>query len=137
MTNFQQEKGTILVVDDESIARDLVSGFLKKLGYQVAIAENGQEAIEVFEALCPKPIIMVTDIVMPHLDGPSLAQELRRDHPELCILFVSAYPEDRLGAYQLDPQLHRFLAKPFSLRSFSAAIRELASVAMESLPKLP
>lgn len=129
MTDRQIGKGTILVVDDESIARDLISGFLKKLGYEVAVARDGREAIEVFDSLVPRPIIVVTDIVMPEQDGRSLAEELRRESPNLCVLFVSAYSSEKLSISELTQPNNSFLAKPFSLRNFSAVIKKLAAVA--------
>ena len=126
---MSDSKGTILVVDDELIVRDLIAGFLKKIGYEVVEATNGADAVEIFENLDSPPIVVVTDIVMPEMDGPSLIEKLRQSHPALCVLFVSAYQSKKLDDAELEKPENQFLAKPFSFRSFAQAIGELTKVA--------
>ena len=127
-----KDRKTILVVDDESVVRDLVSGFLSKLGFAVEVAENGEQAISVFDSLPETPTLMVTDIVMPKLDGPTVASELRKKHPNLCVLFVSSYPSKKLSVSELTKPINGYLSKPFSFRGFASAINKLLK-ASESL----
>ena len=126
---MSDSKGTILVVDDELVVRDLIAGFLKKIGYEVIEATNGADAIEVFENLESPPIIVVTDIVMPEIDGPTMVEKLRESNPGLCVLFVSAYQSKKLDDAELEKPENQFLAKPFSFRSFAQSISELVKVA--------
>lgn len=125
---MQRAGETILVVDDEEVVRDLVSNFLTKLGYKVAQATDGTEALVVFDQLEKPPAVMVTDIVMPALGGVQLAQILRERHPRLCVLFVSSYPDKKIGEEELANPRNQYLAKPFSLRGFAAAISNLVQV---------
>lgn len=127
-------KKTILVVDDESMVRDLISNFLGKLGYQVVLAENGEQALSKFQELEKIPALVITDIVMPVLDGQGLVDALRREHPELCVLYVSGYANRKLPQEELDKIQTGFLAKPFSLRSFAAAVSKLIKVSENSQP---
>lgn len=126
---MSDSKGTILVVDDELIVRDLIAGFLKKIGYEVIEATNGADAIKIFESLETPPIVVVTDIVMPEIDGPTMVQKLRESNPGLCVLFVSAYQSKKLDDSDLEKPENQFLAKPFSFRNFAQAISELVKVA--------
>jgi two-component system, cell cycle sensor histidine kinase and response regulator CckA len=127
-----EDKGSILVVDDESVVRDLISGFLTKLGYQVLLAEDGADAVKVFQQMEKPPLVMVTDIVMPKLDGPTLAKQLRESHPGLCVLFVSSYPSKKLSVSDLTKPVNGYLSKPFSLRNFAASVNKLVKVAKSS-----
>lgn len=120
-----------MVVDDEAIVRDLVSNFLTKLGYEVAQASDGIEALATFESLDQPPAILVTDIVMPELGGVQLAQILRQTHPDLRVLFVSSYPDKKIGEKELANPYNAYLAKPFSLRSFAAAVNQLLEAGTE------
>ena len=122
---------TILVVDDEAIVRDLVANFLTKLGYEVAQATNGTEALVTFEQLDQPPAMLVTDIVMPELGGVQLAQILRQTHPDLRVLFVSSYPDKKIGDGELANPFNAYLPKPFSLRSFTAAVNQLLEAGTE------
>jgi len=122
------------VVDDEAVVRDLVSGLLKKLGYEVEQAEDGTEALVKFNQLEQPPAVLVTDIVMPELGGVQLAQILRQSHPQLCVLFVSSYPDKKLGEEELANPHNAYLAKPFSLRNFAAAITRLVQTGSSAQP---
>jgi two-component system cell cycle sensor histidine kinase/response regulator CckA len=119
---------TILVVDDEEVVRDLVSNFLGKLGYDVVQATDGTEALVAFDQMKRPPAVLVTDIVMPKLGGVQLSQILRERNPDLCVLFVSSYPDKKLGDAEMANPHSSYLAKPFSLRNFASAISNLAQV---------
>jgi CheY-like chemotaxis protein len=119
---------TILVVDDEAVVRDLVANFLTKLGYKVVEATDGTEALVVYDQLEQPPAVLVTDIVMPKLGGVQLAEILRERQADLRVLFVSSYPDKKLGDGEMANPRSRYLAKPFSLRNFAAAISNLLQV---------
>jgi two-component system cell cycle sensor histidine kinase/response regulator CckA len=117
-------RGTILLVEDEEGLRALNARGLVSRGYTVLEAGNGLEAMEVLERKRGDVDLVVSDVVMPEMDGPTLLKELRRTNPDLKIIFVSGYAEE---AFQknLPPGGHyAFLPKPFTLKQLVAAVKE-------------
>ena len=88
--------GRVLLVEDEEVVRNFAARALKRQGYKVLEASTGVEALEVMEKHKGKVDIVVSDVVMPEMDGPTLLKELRKTNPDLKIIFVSGYPERRL-----------------------------------------
>jgi two-component system, cell cycle sensor histidine kinase and response regulator CckA len=119
-------EGTILLVEDEEGLRALNARGLTSRGYTVLEAGNGVEAIDILEK-SGKPVdLVVSDVVMPEMDGPTLARELRTRNPSLKIIFVSGYAED---AFQKNLPEHEkgqygFLPKPFTLKQLVAVVKE-------------
>jgi two-component system cell cycle sensor histidine kinase/response regulator CckA len=117
-------QGTILLVEDEEGLRALNARGLTSRGYTVLEAGNGVEAIEVLES-SGKPIdLVVSDVVMPEMDGPTLARELRTRNPDLKIIFVSGYAEDAFQKHLPEHGQFAFLPKPFTLKQLVAAVKE-------------
>jgi two-component system cell cycle sensor histidine kinase/response regulator CckA len=116
-------RGTILLVEDEKDLRGLNARGLASRGYTVLQAGNGVEAIEVLEKHDGEIDLVVSDVVMPEMDGPALLKELRRRKPDLKIVFVSGYAEEAFANNRPEGQ-HRFLAKPFSLKTLVATVKE-------------
>ena len=116
-------QGTILLVEDEKDLRGLNARGLASRGYTVLQAGNGVEAIEVLEKHDGEIDLVVSDVVMPEMDGPALLKELRRRRPDLKIVFVSGYAEEAFANNRPEGQ-HRFLAKPFSLKTLVATVKE-------------
>ncbi len=114
-----------MVVEDEEAVRALVSRYLKKYGFTVYSAADGQEALDFLTARNEAPRVLVSDVVMPRMDGPSLARALRPRFPEMPILFVSGYVDDKFSIPDLDRNSYRFLAKPFSLAKLLSNVEEL------------
>ncbi len=118
-------EGTILLVEDEEGLRALNARGLASRGYTVLQAGNGVEAIDVLEKSDGKVDLVVSDVVMPEMDGPTLLRELRRRNPELKIIFVSGYAEDAFQKHlPADGQQFDFLAKPFTLKQLVAKVKE-------------
>jgi len=85
---------TILVVEDEDIVRNVVVSKLKKNGYEVLTAANGPEALDLVERY-PRGIhLMITDVVMPQMNGRELAEAAAPKRPDMAILYMSGYPQD-------------------------------------------
>ncbi len=122
----ESDKPVLLVVEDEEAVRSLVTRYLQKKGYMVLSAGDGQEALELLQTSLMQPDILVSDVVMPRLDGPSLAKKLRPTHPEMKIIFMSGYVDNKFSVPGLERDSYRFLAKPFSLTVLVETIRELA-----------
>ncbi len=119
--------GTILLVEDEEGLRGLNARGLTSRGYTVLEAGNGVEAIEVIESRGGNVDLVVSDVVMPEMDGPTLAKELRSRNPKLKIIFVSGYAEDAFEKNLPEGSQFDFLAKPFTLKQLVAAVKNTMS----------
>ncbi len=115
--------GRVLLVEDEEVVRNFAARALKRQGYKVLEASTGVEALEVMEKHKGKIDIVVSDVVMPEMDGPTLLKELRKTNPDLKIIFVSGYPNDAFKA-ALGDENFAFLPKPFSLPQLAAKVKE-------------
>ncbi len=114
----------ILLVEDEEAVRRGGKRMLETRGYTVHEAGSGVEALEIMEELEGKVDIVVSDVVMPEMDGPSLLRELRKKYPDMKFIFVSGYAEDAF-ARNLPPEAKfGFLPKPFSLKQLAVAVKE-------------
>jgi two-component system cell cycle sensor histidine kinase/response regulator CckA len=114
--------GTILLVEDEATVRAVAERALTRNGYTVLSAENGEAALEILEREGGVDL-MVSDVVMPTMDGPTTAREARKLQPDLPILFISGYAEEQLRA-SIDLERVAFLAKPFSVQKLAEAARD-------------
>jgi two-component system, cell cycle sensor histidine kinase and response regulator CckA len=117
-------RGTILLVEDEEGLRGLNARGLASRGYTVLEAGNGVEALEVLERQDGHVDLVVSDVVMPEMDGPTLLKEMRQRNPDLKIIFVSGYAEDAFEKNLPEGGQFAFLAKPFTLKQLVAAVKE-------------
>ncbi len=104
------------------MVRAVAERALTRHGYTVLTAENGEAALEVLERE-PQIDLMISDVVMPTMDGPTTAREARKSHPDLPILFISGYAEEQLRK-SIDLERVQFLAKPFSVQKLAEATRD-------------
>ncbi len=116
--------GTILLVEDEEGLRALNARGLASRGYTVLEAGNGVEALELFNEHGGKVDLVVSDVVMPEMDGPTLLKELRTRNAALKIIFVSGYAEEAFEKSLPQGQQFSFLPKPFTLKQLVAAVKE-------------
>ncbi|MFP4386162.1 MAG: PAS domain S-box protein [Alphaproteobacteria bacterium] len=117
----------ILLVEDETAVRTFAQRALVNKGYEVLSAENGEIALEMLqEEGLDKIDLLVTDVVMPGIDGPTLAQRVRQSSPNLKIIFMSGYTEDKLKEYMGDNTY--FLPKPFTLKGLAAKVKDVLGV---------
>ncbi len=117
-------QGTILLVEDEEGLRALNARGLVSRGYSVIEAGNGVEAIDALERHGGHVDLVVSDVVMPEMDGPTLLKELRKRNPEVKFIFVSGYAEDAFEKSLAPDERPNFLAKPFTLKQLVAAVKE-------------
>ena len=117
--------GTLLLVEDEDAVRAFSARALRNKGYNVLEANSGETALEIL-ARQEDPIdLLVTDVVMPRLDGPSLVKEVRQTRPDLKVIFISGYAEDSFRKrLDEDTGIH-FLPKPFSLKQLAGKVKEV------------
>ena len=113
---------TVLLAEDEPLVREIVGGTLRELGFDVIEAGDGAAALAA-AASAPPVSLLVTDVVMPRMDGRELAERMRERAPGLRVLFVSGYSDRALGDAG-DPAT-AFLAKPFMAAELAAAVRGL------------
>jgi len=114
----------ILLVEDEDAVRTFSERALTNKGYEVLSADCGERAIELFEGLENKQIdLLVTDVVMPGMDGPTVAENIRESAPDLKIIFMSGYTEDKLKDHMGEGIF--FLPKPFTLKDLAAKVKEV------------
>ena len=117
-------QGTILLVEDEEGLRALNARGLTSRGYTVLEASNGVEAIEVLEKHGHVDLV-VSDVVMPEMDGPTLLKELRRRDPAVKVIFVSGYAEEAFQKNLPEQEQYEFLAKPFTLKQLVSKVKEI------------
>jgi two-component system cell cycle sensor histidine kinase/response regulator CckA len=98
---------------------------LETRGYTVHEAGSGTEALDIMEELQGKVDIVVSDVVMPEMDGPTLLREIRKNYPDLKFIFVSGYAEDAFAKNLPADAKFGFLPKPFSLKQLAVAVREM------------
>jgi len=116
--------GTVLLVEDEAMVRNVAERALTRHGYTVITADNGEEALEIVAK--GEPIdLLISDVVMPGMDGPTVVREARKSRPDLKILFMSGYAEEQLRK-SIDIENVNFLAKPFSVTELAEAARRAA-----------
>ncbi len=115
---------TVLLAEDEELVRDVTRQMLEMSGYTVLVAKNGEEALELCERH-PEPIhLMVTDVVMPNLNGPDLAARVKSIRPKMGVIFLSGYSSMMGEVAFPTPEAH-FLQKPFSPDALIAKVREV------------
>ena len=113
----------IMLVEDEDAVRTFSTRALMNKGYEVIGAENGAAALKVLEEHKQENIdLLITDVMMPDMDGPTLAKHLRAENPTLKIIFISGYTEDRLKDH-MGENIY-FLPKPFTLKQLAHKVKE-------------
>jgi CheY-like chemotaxis protein len=116
---------TILLVEDQDAVRAFARHVLLAGGYRVLEARDGEEAFRVAQQ-CQGPIhLLVTDVVMPRMGGPQLAELLARDRPELRVLFVSGYADEAITRCGVPEAGSSFLQKPFNPVQLARKVREV------------
>jgi two-component system cell cycle sensor histidine kinase/response regulator CckA len=115
--------GRVLLVEDEDVVRSFAVRALTRQGYEVLEASDGQEALDLVEAHDGQIDIVVTDVVMPEMDGPTMFRELRKTNPTIKVIFVSGYPNEAFRE-TLGSEDVAFLPKPFSLPQLAEKVKQ-------------
>ena len=114
----------ILLADDEEPVRTLIARALAEDGHQVVATADGVEALDQLAKDGGRFDLLLTDVKMPVMDGIALALAAARDHPNLVILLMTGYADQRERAHGLDALIHDVIAKPFSNQEIRAAVKE-------------
>jgi two-component system cell cycle sensor histidine kinase/response regulator CckA len=115
--------GTILLVEDEEAVRAFGARALASRGYTVLQAASGLEALQIAEQNGGKIDLIVSDVVMPEMDGPTMFGELRKRGVKAKVIFVSGYAEDAFAKNLPEGEDFGFLPKPFSLKQLIEAVK--------------
>ncbi|MHB1102731.1 MAG: cell cycle histidine kinase CckA [Devosia sp.] len=115
----------ILIVEDEDTVRSFSARALRTTGYEVFEADSGEQALEVLDDIGNDIDLMISDVVMPEMDGPALLTKVRERLPELKVIFVSGYAEESVRQDIADDQSVEFLAKPYSLDQINSKVKEV------------
>jgi two-component system, cell cycle sensor histidine kinase and response regulator CckA len=114
---------TVLIVEDEGILRNLCVRILEQLGYRVLRARNGADAVAEVQGYGDRIDLLLTDVVMPGMNGRELATQLVLQHPEMKVLFTSGYTEDVISHHGVLSEGVSFIGKPYTLSALARKVR--------------
>lgn len=114
----------ILIAEDDEAVRNLVMRALDEEGHNLTTANDGGEALDILKKRNGAFDLLLADVKMPTMDGVALAMAAGRDHPELPIMLMTGYADQRERAHGLDALVHDVIAKPFSVDQIKGAVRE-------------
>lgn len=117
--------GTVLLVDDDEMVRQVGVGMLESLGFQVVTASDGQDAIEVFRERMDEIRCVVLDLTMPRMDGEEAIREIRRLQPGARVILTSGYNEQQVARRFVGDAPSGFLQKPYTMEILAAALRKV------------
>ena len=127
-TPTRESQGTVLVVEDDAGVRDLAVRVLESYGYHVLQAEGGGEALLISEQYDGPIDLLVTDVVMPHMNGKILAETLRTRRPGIPVLYMSGYADTNILRHGKLPAGMAFLSKPFAVEELIQRVRLLLEI---------
>ena len=117
--------GTVLLVEDQENVRRSVALVLDRLGYRVLEADCGPQALTVAASCSDRIDLLLTDVVMPGMTGPSLAEHLRQQTPGMKVLYMSGYTDDVAGRHGVLDGRAAYLQKPFGTDRLATKIHEV------------
>ena len=114
----------ILIAEDDAAIRDLVVRALNEDGHELTAASDGAAALDALNRKNGDFDLLLTDVKMPLMDGIALALAAGRDHPDIAIMLMTGFADQRERAHGLDALVHDVIAKPFSVDQIKGAVRE-------------
>jgi two-component system cell cycle sensor histidine kinase/response regulator CckA len=118
---------TVLLVEDEEAVRSFAARALRMRGYNVLEAGGGEEALEIVRRGPDKIDLVITDVVMPNMDGPTLVRHVRELRPDMAVIFMSGYAEEAFRRNDEKAEELHFLPKPFGLKQLAAKVKDVLS----------
>ncbi|MEA1938284.1 MAG: response regulator [Pseudomonadota bacterium] len=113
----------ILIAEDEEPVREFVERALRHAGYEVDSVKDGMDALAVL--VKSRYDLLVTDIVMPGMDGIALALKVAKDYPDMRIMMMTGYAAEQHRAHNLDALIHKVVSKPFSLAELCSSVAQV------------
>jgi CheY-like chemotaxis protein len=117
----------VLLVEDEDPVRKVVQRTLDAAGYEVLTAASADDALAILRRHPADVDVLLTDVLMPGMDGATLAQIVSAERPHTRVLFMSGHPKDAFTQVGMDPQSVRMLRKPFSAAALCRELRDVLS----------
>ena len=124
----------IMIVEDEEDVRAFSARALATTGYEVHEAASGEEALEKLDEIDGELDLIISDVVMPEMDGPTLMKHVRKRYPDLKVIFVSGYAEESVRRDLEDDRSIEFLPKPYSLDQINSKVKEVLQASKETEP---
>jgi two-component system cell cycle sensor histidine kinase/response regulator CckA len=115
----------VLLVEDETDLREILQQYLESKGYTVLSAGDGPSGLAACRAESTVPRLLITDVVMPGMSGRALADQLRTEHPQMKVLYLSGYTDDAVLRHGILPNDTHFLQKPFALHDLAGKVRSI------------
>lgn len=116
---------TVLLVEDEKAVREIIKEFLEICGYQVLEAQDGEEAISISQSYKETIHLLFTDVIMPGMDGKTVADRIKALRPDIRVLYMSGHPESIVASYGIEVKKANFIQKPFSISDLAKKIKEI------------
>ncbi|MBI4691110.1 MAG: response regulator, partial [Nitrospirae bacterium] len=116
---------TILIVEDQGTVRQLAAETLSGLGYTVMEAKEGLDALELCKRYHGKIHLLLTDVVMPKMGGPELAEKIKGQHPEVKVIYMSGYTENAIAHEGILDKGINFISKPFTVSKLAELVRRI------------
>jgi CheY-like chemotaxis protein len=116
---------TVLVADDDAAVRRVAGKALRRAGYRVIEADSGEQALEIGRKRAGEIDLLLTDVVMPGMNGRELSEQLKKVTPDLPVLFMSAYAEDEIFLDHVRAAQMNFIPKPFTLDELTRSVDEV------------
>jgi two-component system, cell cycle response regulator CpdR len=114
----------ILIAEDDAAIREMVVRSLNEDGHELTVATDGVAALEALNRHNGEFDLLLTDVKMPDVDGIALALAAGRDHPDIAIMLMTGFADQRERTHRLDALVHDVIAKPFSVDQIKGAVRE-------------
>src|SRR6202000_1235744 len=118
---------TVLLVEDEDAVRSFAARALRMRGYHVLEASGGEEALEIVKSGQAEIHLLITDVVMPNMDGPTMVRHVKELKPDLAVIFMSGYAEEAFRRSDQSSEDIHFLPKPFGLKQLAAKVKDVLS----------
>ena len=109
--------------------RSFAARALRMRGYEVLEASGGEEALDIVRARKDTIHLLITDVVMPNMDGPTLVRAVNRLRPDMAVIFMSGYAEEAFRRHDEKAEDLHFLPKPFGLKQLAAKVKEVLAAA--------
>jgi two-component system cell cycle sensor histidine kinase/response regulator CckA len=118
-------KGTVMLVEDEDAVRIFAARALRNKGYEVLEANGGELALDILGRHEGEIDLLISDVVMPQMDGPTLIKKVRTERPDLKVIFISGYAESAFREHLDEGADYELLPKPFSLQELASKVKEV------------
>lgn len=115
------ENPSILIVDDELLIRDLLYDFFDEHGWQIAVADNGEKALQIMHS--KKIDVLLTDLKMPEMDGMTLTNHVRDSYPDIPVIIMTGYPSVESAVAALRVKVADYVTKPFNINELFKKVK--------------